>query len=36
MVDMISVQRAYAAVQKAITTLDAVRGTAVNDLGRPV
>jgi flagellar basal-body rod protein FlgF len=36
MVDMISVQRAYTAVQKAITTLDAVRGTAVSDLGRPV
>lgn len=36
MVDMISVQRAYAAVQKAVTTLDAVRGTAANELGRPV
>jgi flagellar basal-body rod protein FlgF len=36
MVDMISVQRAFAAVQKAITTLDAVRGTATNELGKPV
>jgi flagellar basal body rod protein FlgG len=36
MVDMISVQRAYAAVQKAVTTLDAVRGTAANELGKPV
>ena len=35
MVDMISVQRAYAAVQKAVTTLDSVRGTAANELGRP-
>lgn len=36
MVDMISVQRAFAAVQKAITTLDAVRGTATSELGKPV
>ena len=36
LVDMIAVQRAYAAVQKAVTTLDAVRGTAVSDLGKPV
>lgn len=36
MVDMIAVQRAYASVQKAVTTLDEVRGTAVTDLGRPV
>jgi flagellar basal-body rod protein FlgF len=36
MVDMIAVQRAYTAVQKAITTLDAIRGTAANELGKPV
>ena len=36
LVDMIAVQRAYGSVQKAITTLDAVRGTAATDLGRPV
>lgn len=36
MVDMISIQRAYAAVQKAISTLDATRGIAVSDLGKPV
>jgi flagellar basal body rod protein FlgG len=36
MVDMIAVQRAYASVQKAVTTIDAIRGTAVNDLGKPV
>ncbi|MDF1506063.1 flagellar hook-basal body protein [Roseisolibacter sp. H3M3-2] len=36
MVDMIAVQRAYASVQKAVTTLDEVRGTAASDLGRPV
>jgi flagellar basal-body rod protein FlgF len=36
LVDMIAVQRAYASVQKAVTTLDAVRGTAVTDLGKPV
>lgn len=35
-VDMIAIQRAYAAAQKAITTLDAVRGTAANDIGKPV
>ncbi len=35
MVDMIAIQRAYAAVQKAITTLDAARGIAVTELGRP-
>lgn len=34
MVDMISIQRNYAAVQKAITTLDGIRGTITNDLGR--
>lgn len=34
LVDMISVQRAYASVQKAVTTLDGVRSTIVNDLAR--
>jgi flagellar basal body rod protein FlgG len=36
MVDMISIQRAYAAVQKAMTTIDAARGIATTELGRPV
>lgn len=36
MVDMISIQRAYAAVQRAVVTLDEVRSTISNDLGRPV
>jgi flagellar basal-body rod protein FlgF len=36
MVDMIAVQRAYASVQKAVTTIDAVRGMAVNEIGKPV
>jgi flagellar basal-body rod protein FlgF len=36
MVDMISIQRAYAAVQRTITTLDGVRGTIANELGKPV
>jgi flagellar basal body rod protein FlgG len=36
MVDMIGVQRAYASIQKAVTTMDAVRGTAVTELGKPV
>jgi flagellar basal-body rod protein FlgF len=36
MVDMIAVQRAYASVQKAVTTMDSVRGTAANELGKPV
>jgi flagellar basal body rod protein FlgG len=36
MVDMIAVQRAYASVQKAVSTIDAVRGMAVNELGKPV
>jgi flagellar basal-body rod protein FlgF len=34
MVDMIEVQRNYANVQKAMTTLDAIRGTIANDLGK--
>jgi flagellar basal body rod protein FlgG len=36
MVDMISIQRAYTAVQKAMTTLDGARGIATTELGRPV
>ncbi|GLC25387.1 flagellar hook-basal body protein [Roseisolibacter agri] len=36
MVDMIAVQRAYASVQKAVTTLDSVREKATSELGRPV
>ena len=35
-VDMIAIQRAYAAVQKAVTSLDAVRDTAANQIGKPV
>lgn len=34
MVDMIAVQRAYGAVQKSISALDAVRGLATTELGR--
>ncbi len=34
MVDMISVQRAYANAAKALTTLDAIRATIANDLGK--
>lgn len=36
LVDMIAVQRAYASVQKAVTTIDAVRGLAASELGKPV
>jgi len=36
MVDMISIQRAYAAVQKAVVTLDGIRGTIANEIGKPV
>lgn len=36
LVDMIAVQRAYASVQKAVTTMDAVRGLAASELGKPV
>lgn len=36
MVDMIEIQRAYASVQRAITTLDEIRGTACNEIGKPV
>ena len=35
LVDMISVQRAYAAVEKSITLLDHVRETATSQLGKP-
>lgn len=36
MVDMISIQRAYTAVQKAMSTMDTARGIATTELGRPV
>jgi len=36
LVDMISVQRAYAATQKAVTTLDDIRDTIANQIGKPV
>jgi flagellar basal-body rod protein FlgG len=36
MVDLITVQRSYAAVQRTITTLDGIRHTIANDLGKPV
>jgi flagellar basal body rod protein FlgG len=36
LVDMISVQRAYASVQKVLTTIDSARGIAVTELGKPV
>jgi flagellar basal body rod protein FlgG len=36
MVDMIAIQRAYTAVEKAMTTLDATRGVATTELGRPM
>jgi len=36
LVEMIVAQRAYASVQKAVTTMDAVRGTATTELGRPI
>lgn len=36
LVDMIEIQRAYSAVQRSITTMDQVRGTISNDLGKPV
>lgn len=35
MVDMISIQRAYASVQKAMTVMDGVRETIANALARP-
>lgn len=36
MVDMISVQRAYASVQKVMTTINSARGTAATEIGKPV
>lgn len=36
LVDMISIQRAYAAAQKSMVTLDEIRGTIANELGKPV
>lgn len=36
LVEMITIQRHFAFAQKALSTLDDTRGTAVNDLGKPV
>jgi len=36
LVEMITVQRAYASVQKAMTTLDGARGIMTGELGKPV
>ena len=36
LVEMITVQRAYASVQKAMTTLDSARGLMTNEIGKPV
>lgn len=36
LVDLISIQRNFAAVQRAVTTLDDIRGTISNELGKPV
>ena len=36
LVDMIDVQRAFSTVQKALSTLDAARGIAVTELGKPI
>jgi flagellar basal body rod protein FlgG len=35
LVDMIAVQRAYASVQKVLTTIDSARGISVTELGKP-
>ena len=35
LVDMISVQRAYSAVQKTVVTLDSIRQTIANEIGKP-
>jgi flagellar basal-body rod protein FlgF len=35
LVDMISIQRAYSAVQKAVHTLDGIRSTISNEIGKP-
>ncbi|MEX2584029.1 MAG: flagellar hook-basal body protein [Gemmatimonadota bacterium] len=36
LVDLISIQRNYSAVQRAVTTMDDIRGTISNELGKPV
>jgi flagellar basal body rod protein FlgG len=36
LVEMITVQRAYASVQKAMTTLDSARGMVTSEIGKPV
>jgi flagellar basal body rod protein FlgG len=36
MVDMIDIQRSYVAVQRTMVTLDGIRQTISNDLGKPV
>jgi len=36
MVDMISIQRAFSAVEKAMVTMDAARGIATTQLGQPL
>jgi len=36
LVDLIAIQRAYASVQKVLSTIDSVRGIAVTELGKPV
>lgn len=36
MVDMISIQRSYASVQKAMVTMDEIRGTISRDLAKPI
>lgn len=36
MVDMIDIQRSYVAVQRTMVTLDSIRQTISNDLGKPV
>ena len=35
LVDLISIQRNYAAVQRAVVTIDEIRGTITNQLGKP-
>ena len=36
LVDLISIQRNYAAVQRTMVTMDEIRGTISNQLGKPV
>lgn len=36
MVDLIAIQRSFGAVQRAVTTLDGIRDTISNQLGKPV